>query len=231
LRAINSAFLPMPDLVTRPRGNGDSGSSTGTSRSLIDRLQADDAGALDRLVQLYAPLVAHWCRGRGLAEADSADVFQEVFRSVAAHVSDFRRNRAGDTFRGWLRTITVNKIHDFYRKRSREPRAVGGSEALRHFALLPDPAGDEVSSAGASSIAPPADDDAAVERRLFLRGLELVRSEFEPRTWQAFWLTAVEGRTAKEAAAELSMTPGAVRVAKSRLLQRLREELGDVSEA
>lgn len=220
----------MPDLADIPPSGASSGSSTGTSRSLIDRLRADDADAWDRLVELYAPLVAHWCRRRGLAEADAADVFQEVFRSVATHLTDFRRDRTGDTFRGWLRTITANKIHDFYRKQRHEPRAVGGSEALLRFTRVPDPLIDEASSSGTSGGAAPVDDDAAVERRLFLRGLELIRSEFEPRTWQAFWLTAVEGRSAKDAAAELSMTPGAVRVAKSRLLQRLREELGDVSE-
>jgi RNA polymerase sigma-70 factor (ECF subfamily) len=219
----------MPDLASPPPGNGGSGSSTGTSRSLIDRLRAADADAWDRLVQLYAPLVAHWCRHRGLGEADAADVFQEVFRSVAAHLTEFRRDRVGDTFRGWLRTITANKIHDFYRKQRREPRAVGGSEALLRFARLPDPIGEEPASATTSG-GPASMEDAAVERRLFLRGLELIRSEFESRTWRAFWLTAVEGRTAKDAAAELAMTSGAVRVAKSRVLQRLREELGDVSE-
>lgn len=58
------------------------------------------------------------------------------------------------------------------------------------------------------------------------RQLDLIRSEFEPRTWQAFWRSAVDGQTAKEVADELSMCPGAVRVAKSGVLQRLREELG-----
>ena len=64
-------------------------------------------------------------------------------------------------------------------------------------------------------------------RRLFLRGLDLIRDEFEERTWKAFWGTAVEGRTPQEVATRISMSPGAVRVAKSRVLQRLREELGD----
>ena len=65
------------------------------------------------------------------------------------------------------------------------------------------------------------------DRGLFGRAVSLIRDEFEPRTWQAFWLTAVEGRTPTEVSAELGMSPGAVRVAKSRVLQRLREELGE----
>ena len=55
----------------------------------------------------------------------------------------------------------------------------------------------------------------------------MIRNEFEPRTWQAFWLTAVEGRAPKDVADELGMSGGAVRVAKSRVLHRLRAELGD----
>jgi RNA polymerase sigma-70 factor (ECF subfamily) len=60
--------------------------------------------------------------------------------------------------------------------------------------------------------------------------LDLIRPEFAERTWQAFWRTAIEGGSAPEVAAELSMSAGAVRVAKSRVLQRLREELGDLIE-
>jgi RNA polymerase sigma-70 factor (ECF subfamily) len=76
---------------------------------------------------------------------------------------------------------------------------------------------------------PPESDPAEAEaiRRLYLRGLDLIRTEFEERTWQCFWRTAVEGRAPREVAVELSMSPGAVRVAKSRVLRRLREELGD----
>ena len=66
------------------------------------------------------------------------------------------------------------------------------------------------------------------DRGLFGRALELIRGEFEERTWQAFWLTAVEDRAAGDVALELGMSPGAVRVAKSRVLRRLREELGEI---
>ncbi len=191
--------------------------STGTSRSLLERVKADDAAAWERLVALYAPLVLGWCRGGGLREQDVADVFQEVFQAVAAHVAGFRKEREGDTFRGWLRAITRNKVRDHFRRQGREPEGVGGSEALGHLAELPAPrAADEDSACGEQE-----------ERSLFRRGLELIRQEFAEHTWQAFWQTAVEGRPAAEVAAELSMSPGAVRVAKSRVLQRLREELGD----
>jgi RNA polymerase sigma-70 factor (ECF subfamily) len=56
----------------------------------------------------------------------------------------------------------------------------------------------------------------------------LIRSEFEERTWRAFWGVAVDDRPAAEVAAELGMSPGAVYIAKSRVLRRLREEFRDL---
>ncbi len=193
---------------------------TGTSSSLIGHVKADEAGAWERLVTLYAPLVHHWCRRWSLQEEDLADVFQEVFKSLVVHIGEFRREREGDTFRGWLFRITRNKVFDHFRRHGREAEAGGGTEAWARISQLPAPEATEA--------ADPAEAEAM--RRLFLRGLELIRNEFEERTWQAFWRTSVEGRAPREVALELSMSSGAVRVAKSRVLQRLREELGDTGE-
>jgi RNA polymerase sigma-70 factor (ECF subfamily) len=208
--------------MSEVRANGGGGGrqpSTTTCRSLLERVRANDPAAWERLVSLYAPLVCHWCRGWGLQDHDAADVFQEVFQAVVAHIGTFRKERAGDTFRGWLRTIVRNKVHDHFRRRGREPEGVGGTDAQRRLAQVPGPAPAEDE--------PPADDG---EHGLFGRALELIRGEFEERTWQAFWRTAVEGRAPRDVGAELSMSPGAVRVAKSRVLHRLREELGDLLE-
>jgi RNA polymerase sigma-70 factor (ECF subfamily) len=216
-------------------------SSSGTSCSLIQRVRQDDAAAWDRLISLYAPLVAHWCRRCRLPTDDMADVFQEVFQAVAAHIASFRNDRQQDTFRGWLRTITLNKVHDHFRRRQQEPRAIGGSEALQRFSRVPavdraDEVASDPATRGLSCTNPFAEaewtsaDEGRIERQLFLRGLDLIRGEFEPRTWQAFWKTAVDGLAAKDVGADLSMSPGAVRVAKSRVLQRLREDLGDLPE-
>jgi RNA polymerase sigma-70 factor (ECF subfamily) len=193
-------------------------SSSATSRSLIDRLKANEPAAWDRLVRLYAPLVFHWCRRWHLQEEDMADILQEVFQAVVTHIEDFRLTRSQDTFRGWLRTIATNKVRDHFRRRSREPGGVGGSGAVQFLSGFPEPPPEEESS----STGDPA------ERSLFYQALNLIRAEFEDRTWQAFWRTTVDGRAPKDVGAELSMSPGAVRVAKSRVLHRLREELGDL---
>ena len=191
--------------------------STGTSRSLLERVKANDAAAWDRLVTLYAPLVFHWCRRWDLQDQDVADICQDVFQSVVANIASFRKERKDDTFRGWLRTILRNKVHDHFRRLGLEGRGVGGTDAQRRFAQLPLPEPEqETHAAGAE------------EHALFHRALDMIRAEFEPRTWQAFWQTAIDGRIPRDVAADLGMSPGAVRVAKSRVLRRLREELGDL---
>lgn len=194
--------------------------STGTSRSLLLQVKANDPGAWDRLVGLYAPLVLHWCRRWDLQPDDSADVFQEVFLAVATHIANFRKSAPGDTFRGWLRTITRNKVLDHFRRLGREAPGEGGTEAHQRLAQLAEPEAASIASSA----------DAAAESSLFHRALELIRAEFAERTWQAFWRTAVENRTPADVAAELGMSAGAVRVAKCRVLQRLREELGDLDD-
>ncbi len=192
--------------------------STGTSRSLIERVRADETAAWYRLVSLYAPMVLHWCRRRDLQEQDAADIFQEVFQSVATHITTFRKENDADTFRGWLRRITENKVHDYFRRYGREPAGVGGTEANARMheltARLPNDSDSDAEN--------------RTERQLFHRALKLISGEFEDRTWQAFWRTAVDGLPSSEVAVELGMSPGAVRVAKCRVLQRLREELGDI---
>jgi RNA polymerase sigma-70 factor (ECF subfamily) len=192
--------------------------SSATSRSLLERVRVDDPGAWEQLIQLYAPLVFHWCRRWDLQSQDMADIFQEVFQAVARHISTFRKANEGDTFRGWLRTITHNKVRDLFRKLEHEPRGTGGTDAQRQWGEVPAP--EESSGA----------EEEAAEASLFRRALERIQGEFEERTWRAFWRTAVDGQSAREVAADLAMTPGAVRVAKFRVLHRLREELGEGAE-
>jgi RNA polymerase sigma-70 factor, ECF subfamily len=196
-------------------GSG-SRASAGTSRSLLERARAADADAWDRIVSLYGPLVIHWCRRWDLQEQDIADVFQDVFQAVATHIGDFRKDRTGDTFRGWLRIITQNKVHDHFRRLGREPGGAGGTDAQLRLAELPAPFGEAEAA------------DRELDSTLFRQSLELIRGEFEDRTWQAFWRTAVDDVAPKDVAIELCMSPGSVRVAKCRVLRRLREEFGDL---
>ena len=191
-----------------------SASPGSTSSNLLAQVKAGDSDAWGRLVALYGATVYRWCRQCGVPADDAADVCQEVFSGVARHVGRFRRERPGDSFRGWLWTVTRNKAQDYFRRRAREPDARGGSEHRDFLAGLPA-ATSEVSG----SAEPPAD------HALVRRALEVVRKEVEPATWQAFWRMTVEGHSSAEVARDLGLTPSAVRQAKYRLLRRLRQEL------
>jgi RNA polymerase sigma-70 factor (ECF subfamily) len=192
-----------------------------TSRTLLARVQSNDAHAWDQLVDLYAPCVLRWCRGYALPPEDIADLFQDVFCAAARHIATFRKERPQDTFRGWLRTIVANKVRDHYRRRRRDGAAVGGSEQQAWLLQSPAPA-DATKKAG--------DTDGGGDgvSELLQRALERVRGALHEKTWLAFAETVLAARSVADVAEELSMTAGAVRVAKCRVLQRLREELGDV---
>lgn len=184
-----------------------------TSSSLIARLKLRDAEAWTRTSQLYAPLVFRWARRAGVDDSDAADVTQDVFHSVARHIDGFRHDAPGSTFRGWLYTIARNKLNDHFRRQAGNLAAVGGTDALQRIQELPDSP-------------PDADEGEAEQCDLARRAMALLQSDFQPATWQAFWATAVDNRPAAEVAAELGISLAAVYKAKSRVLARLRQELG-----
>lgn len=194
-----------------PQPHGDGAPSSSISATLLAGLRVQDAEAYRRLVYLFGPVVYEWCRRCRLQSSDAGDVSQEVFRSVAAHVADFKRG----TFRGWLWTITRNKIRDHHRRRAAEAAAIGGTNAKQRFEQLADPAADLVEE-------PPMND---TRRLLTRRVLELIRNDFDEHTWQAFWRMSVEGHSSADIATDLGMTNDAVRQAKRRVLRRLQEEL------
>lgn len=198
------------------------------SSSLLLRLRASDQAAWDRFVALYGPLVYLWCRNAGLQPADAADVGQEVFRAVARKINDFRRDRAGGSFRGWVHVITRNKILDFLRVQSKQATAAGGTDALADLLAVP---AESDSGTDGTVIIPEnvsAADDRAERHILFRRAVDLIRSSFEESTCLAFWRVAVEGHSPKDVAADLNLSPNAVYLAKSKVLRRLRDEFGDV---
>ncbi len=214
---IISANFPMKDQSVDSDKGASSANSSSLSGSLLLKLRQQDSQAWQRLVALVGPLVYSWCRRAGLQAEDAADVGQEVFRAVAAHIGDFRRERPSDSFRGWLWTITRNKIRDFWRRREGRPEAAGGTAAQQ--ALLQVPLEESASLSDSS----PHEGTTG----LLQRALQLIQEEFAERTWQAFWRVTIEERAPAEVAAELGMSVGAVYIAKSRVLGRLREEFGD----
>jgi RNA polymerase sigma factor (sigma-70 family) len=187
-----------------------------TRVTLLNRLKdGRDHQAWLEFIRLYSPVIYGFARKRGLQDSDAADLMQEVFRSVSRNMEKLEYDPKKGTFRGWLYTITRNKIFNFLTSQKNRPRASGDSGVQERLDNVAD--SDE------------ADNDAEWEleyqRRISAEAMERVKPEFQANTWKAFWGTAVDGRSAQEVGEELKMSPGAVYVAKSRVLARLREEV------
>ncbi len=206
--------------MTKPTERHLSGGST--SNSLLNGARLTDAVAWERLVRLYTPLVASWCRRWRVSEQDIVDVLQDVFSAVATHLNRFRKDRPGDTFRGWLLTIARSKTMDYFNNRNRTPDGAGGTDASMRLNEILDPGAHLNIDLDKST-----SDEELIFNDVLLRALDSIKAEFHERTWQAFWKVVIDGRSAGDVAADLAMKPGTVRVAKSRVLLRLRQELGD----
>jgi RNA polymerase sigma-70 factor (ECF subfamily) len=203
------------------------GSQGGASRpssissTLLDQLRARHADAWQRLVRLYGPVIYRWCRRSDLRAEDAADVVQEVLSAVMIHLPDFHRDRPQDSFQGWLATITRNKVREHFRRQQGKAQARGGSTAQQQMAGVPQPP-----ERCEETIRPDAQSAACLSRR----ALELVRAEFETRTWEAFWRVSVGGQVPANVASDLGLTVAAIYKAKSRVLGRFREVLGELPE-
>lgn len=179
-----------------------------TPVSLLQRLRESNAEeAWNRFVALYTPLLVCWAKRLGLADAEAADLVQDVFLVMLHKLPKFSY-RPGSRFRGWLWTVTLNK----HRERQR---------------MCKHPAVSEVATELKSAEQNPSDAIEEAEYRSYLveRALQLMRTDFEPSTWQACWKYVAEDRPAAEVAAELGISVNAVHLAKARVLRRLRREL------
>src|SRR5262249_4619689 len=124
---------------------------------------------------------------------------------------------ARGSFRGWLFRIARNLLLNLLAARRRHPAAGGGSDAIALLEALPDPAAED--STGF---------EAEYRRRTFEWAAEQVRGEFRPATWQAFWRTAVDGEAPAAVATDLGLSVGAVYVARTRVLARIRSKVEEV---
>ncbi|GAB5403338.1 MAG: sigma-70 family RNA polymerase sigma factor [Aureliella sp.] len=189
-----------------------------TRMSLLSRAAEQDSRAWEQIVDLYGPLIAYWCRHSGLDTHRAADCVQEVFAALARSLPTFRPQNKSGAFRAWLWTITSNKIKDLHRHDRRHPSPTGGSTAALAIGQIVDPLLDQE----------PSDDQQLSE--LMARALEQIRPEFEPRSWEIFHRAALDKIDTATVASEFDTTPAAIRQTRSRIMRRLRQQLGDVGD-
>jgi RNA polymerase sigma-70 factor (ECF subfamily) len=172
--------------------------------------------AWQEFVRLYGPVVYGFARKRGLQDADAADLMQDVMRSVSTAIGRLEYDRKQGTFRGWLFTITRNKVFNFLSARKIRPLATGDTGTQRMLSSHPD--GEEGLDAW----------ETEYQRRLAALAMERVKVEFQENTWRAFWLTSVDGVAVADVARQIGLSAGAIYVAKSRVLARLRDEVESI---
>lgn len=185
---------------------------------MLEAVKAREPYAWQRFDDLYRPLVRYWCTKASLQWSDAEDVAQEVFEALALAIDRFHHDRCGDTFRGWLRTITRNAVANHHRRALRTPTAPGGTSAMEWIQSVPDRTNDE----------PNADSE---ERRLVLQqAFRLTLDRFRDHTREAFLRVVVDRQSPEHVAEDLGIKLHSVYLAKSRVLARLREEFGELIE-
>ena len=183
-----------------------------TRASLILRLKdAEDVAAWDEFAAIYAPVIFRVATSRGFQAADAENLVQEVFLAVANSVANWLERDDRGRFRAWLLRIARNESINMLTERATRPLGRDGSTADGVLANLP--ARDEFSSAL----------DLEYERAVFYWAAEEVRGLVSEQTWDAFWLTSIDGLSVTEVAERLRIRPGNVYVSRSRMMSRIKQ--------
>jgi RNA polymerase sigma-70 factor (ECF subfamily) len=186
-----------------------------TRPSLLARIKdTGDRQAWAEFVDIYAPLIYGYALKQGLQDADAADLTQEVLGKVARSAARLDYDPTRGTFRGWLFRVVRNELADLGAARRRNRPGSGDTAVKRRLEEHPAPTQDEVATW-----------EREYERQLFARACDQVRRDFQESTWQAFWLTAIQGKSGKEVAGVLGLSTAAVYLAKRRVTERLKQQI------
>lgn len=190
-----------------------------TSVSLILRVANEqDVAAWKQFSEIYQPLVYRIATSRNLQSADAHDLVQEVMTRVARSVSNWDPDRAKGTFRGWISRIARNLIIDFLKHKNRLPKTSDNSDIRRLIETKPDHSDESKLF------------QLEYEKQLFIAAANKVKATFADKTWQAFWRTAVVNESVELVASDLNMTSGAVYVARSRVMAKLKKSVQSIGE-
>ena len=185
---------------------------TTTSESLLFRLkttaESPDEPAWQQFVTIYTPLIFFWARKTGLGQTDASDLVQDVLAQVFQKLPDFQYD-SSRSFRGWLRTVTLNKYREIYRRKSSR-LATARDSMLENLAPV----------AVAESTW-----DIDYARLLVARAMEGMKGDFAPETWQALKLVMGGELSVDDVAQQTGVSSWTIYSARARLMKRLRAEL------
>lgn len=184
-----------------------------TRWSLVVRLQDErDEAAWYEFIAEYEPFLLTFLQRRGLQDADAQDVAQQVLTSICQSVSNYKPDGRPGAFRRWMSTIARHAAIKFLQRKSRQPDSGGGTQFLARM----------------NDIATTDDDPVArqeYQQAVFAWAVSRVKDEFRESTWNAFWETTVNHRPIDVVAKELDLSTGAIYMARSRVMARLKAQV------
>ena len=184
-----------------------------TNAHMIYRLaNTEDQQAWDEFINIYTPLLNQTARRLGLSSHDASDAVQEVMVHLISVISKWRPDGQKASFRRWIARVARNRMIRMLQHKD-ALRLKGMAEKDRSFFLAQLAAPDQSKVTF----------DLAFRKQVFRFVTDRIQSEFKVKTWQAFWLTYVEQAPIAEVAGQLSLSVGAVYIARSRVMNRLRE--------
>jgi RNA polymerase sigma-70 factor, ECF subfamily len=185
-----------------------------TNETLLARVRdPQDLEAWTEFVSVYRPLLYRVGRRYGLQDVDAQNLVQDVLQKVTRQVERWESGKPSVGLRRWLATVARNTAIDAIR-RVRPDAARGGTsvhEQLQDVADQSDPSEDELRR--------------ELDRQAFRWAAARIHDEFTDSTWSAFWRTMVEGESCSDVAESAGRTLGSVYTARSRVMQRLKEEV------
>jgi RNA polymerase sigma factor (sigma-70 family) len=191
-----------------------------TRPSLLVRLRnLQDQRSWEEFYAIYRPLIYRMARSQGFQDADAWELTQEVFLVVASAIQRWDPDPEKGSFRGWLFRIARNLMINWLAYRRRHPAGAGNSDMRQLLAEQPDPHSED------SAIF-----DREYKRQAFAWAAEQIRNQFREVTWQAFWLTSVENQPVAEVAHKMGISAGAVYIARSRVMSRLKNKIETLEE-
>lgn len=188
-----------------------------TRHSLIQRLQdAGDDAAWEEFASIYRPIIVRIALRKQLPFDDAEDLAQQVLLLVLKNISKWKSDPARARFRTWLQTVVRNATMNALTRRPMD-QASGGTSSLQQLNQCPDKA-DSLWF------------DLEWQRETLRWVAQQIRGEFESTTWNAFWDTAIEQLSAQEVAERIGKSVGAVYIARSRVMQRIKQRIADLDE-
>lgn len=188
-----------------------------TRHSLIQRLQdGGDNAAWEEFASIYRPVIVRIALRKQMQFDDAEDLAQQVLLLVLKNINKWKSDPARARFRTWLQTVVRNATMNALSRRPKD-QASGGTDSLQQLHQRPDKA-DSLSF------------DLEWQRETLRWVAQQVRGEFESMTWTAFWDTAVEQSPAQEVAEKIGKSVGAVYIARSRVMQRIKQRIAELDQ-